>query len=102
MKLSYPIRYVATLPVRFYRKVISPLKPPCCRYSPSCSEYALGAIMKHGIIFGGYLAVRRILRCNPFGGSGHDPVPEYGALWPEKQIIKLKEKIKAFLKINKH
>ena len=61
--------------VRFYRKNLSPLKPPCCRYTPTCSQYAQQAIQKYGAIKGGYLALRRILRCNPFSKGGYDPVP---------------------------
>ncbi len=59
----------------FYRNCISPLKPPSCRYTPTCSQYAIEAIKKYGPIKGGWLAFKRILRCNPFGGSGYDPVP---------------------------
>ena len=59
----------------FYRTCISPLKPPSCRYTPTCSQYAIEAIKKYGPIKGGWLAFKRILRCNPFGGSGYDPVP---------------------------
>lgn len=62
--------------IRFYRKRISPLYPPCCRFVPTCSEYALQAIEKYGALKGGYLAVRRILRCNPYyKGDLNDPVP---------------------------
>ena len=61
--------------VRFYRAYISPLRRPCCRYIPTCSQYALEALEKYGAIKGGYLALRRILRCHPLGGSGYDPVP---------------------------
>lgn len=62
--------------IRFYRKGISPLKPPCCRYIPTCSQYALEAIEKYGALKGGYLALRRILRCNPFSKhEPYDPVP---------------------------
>lgn len=61
--------------IRFYKKRISPGLPPSCRYQPTCSEYAYEAIDKYGIFKGGRLAVWRILRCNPFGGSGWDPVP---------------------------
>ena len=62
--------------VRFYRRQISPNKGgPCCRYVPTCSQYALQAFRKHGPIKGLYLTVRRILRCHPWGGSGYDPVP---------------------------
>ena len=59
----------------FYRTCISPLKPPTCRFTPTCSQYAVEAIKKHGPFKGGWLALRRILRCHPFGGSGYDPVP---------------------------
>ncbi|MCQ2064876.1 MAG: membrane protein insertion efficiency factor YidD [Bacteroidaceae bacterium] len=63
------------LPIRFYRKCISPLTPPSCRFTPTCSEYAIEALKKHGPLKGSWLAVRRILRCRPGGGSGYDPVP---------------------------
>ena len=63
------------LPIRFYQTFISPLTPPSCRFTPSCSEYARQAIIKHGPFKGLYLAIWRILRCNPWGGSGYDPVP---------------------------
>lgn len=61
--------------IRFYKARISPGLPPSCRYQPTCSEYAYEAIDKYGIFKGGRLAVWRILRCNPFGGKGWDPVP---------------------------
>lgn len=61
--------------VRFYRSYLSPLKAPCCRFYPTCSEYALIAIERYGAARGGYLAIRRILRCNPFCKGGYDPVP---------------------------
>lgn len=61
--------------VKFYRTCISPLKPPTCRFTPTCSEYALQAFRKHGPFKGLALTVWRILRCNPWGGSGYDPVP---------------------------
>ena len=57
--------------IRFYRRNISPMTKPCCRYTPTCSQYALEAIEKYGALKGSFLAVRRILRCNPF--SRHDP-----------------------------
>jgi putative membrane protein insertion efficiency factor len=63
------------LPIRFYQTSISPLTPPSCRFTPSCSEYARQAIIKHGPFKGLYLAIWRILRCNPWGGSGYYPVP---------------------------
>ena len=61
--------------VRFYQVCISPLKPPTCRFTPTCSQYAVIALKKYGPFKGSYLAVRRILRCHPWGGSGYDPVP---------------------------
>lgn len=61
--------------IKFYRAAISPYRQPCCRYTPTCSQYALQAIEKYGALKGGYLAVRRILRCNPFHKGGYDPVP---------------------------
>ena len=63
------------LPVRFYQLFISPLLPPSCRFVPSCSQYALEALRKHGPVKGLWLALRRIARCHPWGGSGYDPVP---------------------------
>ncbi len=61
--------------VRAYQYGISPLLPPRCRYTPTCSQYAVEALQKHGALKGGWLAVKRICRCHPWGGSGHDPVP---------------------------
>ena len=61
--------------IRFYQVAISPLKPPSCRFTPTCSQYAIEAIKKYGPFKGLYLAIRRILRCHPWGGSGYDPVP---------------------------
>ena len=61
--------------IRFYRRNISPLTPPCCRFIPTCSEYALEAIEKYGALKGGWMAFKRILRCNPFHKGGYDPVP---------------------------
>jgi len=64
-----------TLPVRLYKVAVSPLLPVSCRFQPSCSTYAIDAIEQHGAWRGGGLALRRILRCHPWGGSGYDPVP---------------------------
>jgi putative membrane protein insertion efficiency factor len=61
--------------MRLYRWLISPLLPKCCRFMPSCSEYAEQALRKHGLLMGLKLSVLRILRCHPLGGSGFDPVP---------------------------
>ena len=67
--------WLLLLPIYFYKTAISPLTPPSCRFSPSCSTYAIEAIRRHGPLRGLYLAIRRILRCQPWGGSGYDPVP---------------------------
>lgn len=61
--------------IRFYQIVISPVLPASCRYTPTCSHYTLEALKKHGLFKGGYLGIKRILSCNPWGGSGYDPVP---------------------------
>ncbi len=62
--------------IRFYQVCISPLFPPSCRYTPTCSQYALEAVKKHGPFKGLYLALKRILRCNPYHEGGYDPVPD--------------------------
>ncbi len=69
------VRRVAVLPIRFYQLCISPMLPSACRFTPTCSQYAIEAVMRHGLLRGGWLAIRRILRCHPWGGSGYDPVP---------------------------
>lgn len=73
------IKKAAILPlvalVKFYQYCISPFTPPACRYTPTCSEYALQALRKYGPFKGGWLALKRILRCHPWGGHGYDPVP---------------------------
>lgn len=62
--------------IRFYRRYISPMHAPCCRFTPTCSTYAMQAIEKYGALKGGYLALRRVLRCHPFyKGDLNDPVP---------------------------
>ena len=72
------MKHVMIWLVGLYRKYISPLKPPCCRFTPTCSAYALEAFVKRGFIIGMILTVSRISRCNPFGACGYDPVPERG------------------------
>ena len=62
--------------VKFYQVAISPFFPSSCRYSPTCSHYTLGALQKHGLFKGGWLAIKRISSCHPWGGEGYDPVPE--------------------------
>ena len=66
---------VMILLITFYRNCISPLFPPTCRFTPTCSQYAQEAIQKYGPLKGSWLALKRILRCHPFGGRGFDPVP---------------------------
>lgn len=67
--------WLLCLPIHFYRYCISPLTPPSCRFTPTCSRYALEALQKHGPVKGLWLTIKRIARCNPWGGSGYDPVP---------------------------
>ena len=62
--------------VRIYQYLISPILPSSCRYTPTCSHYTLEALKTHGLFKGGWLAVKRIISCHPWGGSGYDPVPE--------------------------
>ena len=64
--------------IGLYRKFISPIKPPCCRFTPTCSAYAIEAFQKRGFFIGLILTVWRILRCNPFARGGYDPVPDKG------------------------
>ena len=72
------MKHVMIWLVGLYRKFISPIKPPCCRFTPTCSAYALEAFKKRGFFVGLILSVWRILRCNPFSKGGYDPVPERG------------------------
>ncbi|HUQ61248.1 MULTISPECIES: membrane protein insertion efficiency factor YidD [unclassified Lentzea] len=71
---------VALLPVHFYRKFVSPLLPPTCRFYPSCSAYAVEALTVHGALRGTWLTIRRLLRCGPWHPGGLDPVP------PRRQV----------------
>lgn len=63
------------LPIRFYQGAISPHLGPSCRFTPTCSQYAVEALRRHGPFKGSWLTLRRLLRCHPWGGSGYDPVP---------------------------
>ena len=72
--MNIPARLMLLL-IRFYQYAISPMLPPRCRYTPTCSQYAVESVSKHGALKGGWLALKRIARCHPFGSSGHDPVP---------------------------
>lgn len=76
--MSSPFAYIAIIPVRFYQRFISPLFAPRCRYYPTCSSYALGALRTHGLVKGTLLAIWRILRCNPWSLGGVDEVPARG------------------------
>ncbi|HVR39611.1 MAG TPA: membrane protein insertion efficiency factor YidD [Thermoanaerobaculia bacterium] len=69
------MRRVAILLLRFYKRFISPLLPPMCRFEPTCSVYMMQAIEKHGILRGVWLGMRRLARCHPFNAGGWDPVP---------------------------
>tara|TARA_B100000214_G_scaffold265726_1_gene196797 strand:+ start:336 stop:557 length:222 start_codon:yes stop_codon:yes gene_type:complete len=71
-----PLTYIAYLIVKAYQLVVSPLLGTNCRYNPTCSAYALEALKKFGIIKGGLLSIKRVAKCHPWGGSGHDPVPK--------------------------
>jgi putative membrane protein insertion efficiency factor len=73
---------IAIFLIRFYQKAISPLKPPSCRFYPTCSQYGLEAIERFGVLKGGILTIKRISKCHPFHPGGYDPVPEK---WPQKK-----------------
>ena len=74
-KLNQLVIKILILPIKFYKYAISPHLPPTCRFTPSCSQYAMEALKKHGAIKGTILTIKRLLRCHPWGGSGYDPVP---------------------------
>jgi hypothetical protein len=74
-ELKFILSLPFIIPIRFYQLVISPWLPPSCRYTPTCSAYALEAFKKYGPIKGFWLSIKRILSCHPWGGHGHDPVP---------------------------
>lgn len=69
------MKYVFLAFIKIYQAVLSPFKVPCCRYTPSCSEYAKQAFLLHGAFVGAILTAKRMLKCHPWGGSGYDPVP---------------------------
>lgn len=70
------MKHVLLALIRFYQRAISPWRPPCCKYIPTCSNYAVQAITRFGALKGGAMALWRLLRCNPFSRGGYDPVPE--------------------------
>ena len=69
------MKFILISLIRFYQRFISPLTPPACRFTPTCSQYTLEAIQKYGALKGTWLGIKRICRCYPWGGSGYDPVP---------------------------
>ena len=73
------MKQVVLWALRVYKVAVSPLLPPACRYTPTCSEYAMEAIERHGVWTGGWLATRRVLSCHPWSRGGYDPVPTEGA-----------------------
>lgn len=77
--MNYSLKKILIYPfvllIRGYQKFISPFTPSTCRYAPTCSHYTIEALEKHGLLKGGWLALKRIGSCNPWGGSGYDPVP---------------------------
>ncbi|MBP5304033.1 MAG: membrane protein insertion efficiency factor YidD [Clostridia bacterium] len=85
------MRHVLIFLIHIYQKTLSPMLGDVCRFEPSCSHYGEEAIRRFGSLKGGYLAVRRILRCNPYGGHGYDPVPE---TWEERPRRKKKDRTK--------
>ena len=69
------MKYLVIIPIWIYQRTISPWLPNACRYEPTCSNYMLEAVRKHGVFKGTWLGIRRLLRCAPWGGHGFDPVP---------------------------
>ena len=78
-RLWHAVKWLLIAPfvllIKIYQTGISPFLPPSCRYTPTCSQYCLEALRKHGLFKGGYLGIKRLLSCHPWGGSGYDPVP---------------------------
>tara|TARA_E500000331_G_C16693066_1_gene470560 strand:+ start:178 stop:420 length:243 start_codon:yes stop_codon:yes gene_type:complete len=70
------IIYIVVIPIKAYQLILSPLFGPSCRFQPTCSTYAIEALKKHGLIQGLWLTIKRLVKCNPWGGQGFDPVPE--------------------------
>jgi putative membrane protein insertion efficiency factor len=75
MYIKKALVFILIIPIKIYQYTISPMLGASCRYTPTCSTYAIQALKKHGPLKGTYLAIKRILKCNPWGGHGHDPVP---------------------------
>ena len=81
------MKYVFVFLISFYQKAISAWFPPSCRFYPTCSQYAKEALLKHGLLRGLFLALKRILRCHPFNPGGFDPVPPKGKMCPKGQDV---------------
>ncbi|HLA55179.1 MAG TPA: membrane protein insertion efficiency factor YidD [Flavobacterium sp.] len=75
MSLKKVLIFPFIILVRFYQVVISPILPAACRFQPTCSHYMIEALQTHGLFYGGFLGIKRILSCHPWGKSGYDPVP---------------------------
>ena len=95
------VKRLFVAPIRFYQKHISLNKPPCFRFRPTCSAYAIEAIEKHGALKGLFLALWRILRCNPLCKGGYDPVPPRGK-WRPARTVRLKTLHKSGLRGRRH
>ncbi len=89
------MKHLAILLVKLYQKIISPLKPSCCRFYPTCSAYAVEAFRKRGFFVGLWLTIRRILRCNPFCRPGFDPVPDRKEKYPKVPLSRNRERSNA-------
>lgn len=86
------MKKIIELIIKAYQKYLSPMKKPCCRYYPSCSQYAYEAVERHGAVKGCILAIWRVLRCNPYSGGGIDHVPEKFHLYTLKSEARRKNK----------
>ena len=82
------LKFVLIWAIKIYRAVISPIFPPSCRFYPTCSEYSIAAIRRHGAFWGGLMALWRVLRCNPFVRGGEDPVPKTVNEWKTRWFKK--------------
>lgn len=81
--MRFYLRRLVILPIRLYQWFISPVLPPACRFHPTCSAYAVEAVLTHGVFRGGWLALRRIVRCHPWCEGGFDPVPPKASTPPK-------------------